>query len=431
MRIFEFDFNNNYELVKAQGEYRIEGFGRKSWACEPSFKPLSADAKPLSSVIKMKIIKELKMRDPEIALHCGIGSQRETPARPAQTTPAVTSDSTGGQQITMDIQNVIKEAVTEGIKAGRDYNPYEQAIVETIIEKGQMISVDDIMKGAQDRIDKFIREEYGNLPKTVEVKVNDIPQGQTSGLFHEKFDTILKFVANNIPVFLVGEAGTGKNHTLEQVAEAMNLQFYFTNAVTQEYKLTGFIDANGTYHETEFYKAFKDGGLFFLDEMDASIPEVLIMLNASIANRYFDFPTGRINAHPDFRVVSAGNTFGNGASMEYTGRNQLDGATLDRFAVVPFTYDPAVEKELAQDMDLYSFIVGTRNAIAKKNVQFIVSMRATINARKMLETMTKLEIVEFVIFKSMPKDDIKIIINDIPNGEWRKALKEYSERGDY
>lgn len=69
----------------------------------------------------------------------------------------------------------------------------------------------------------------------------------------------------------------------------MGLDFYFTNAVSQEYKLTGFIDANGKYQETQFYKAFTQGGLFFLDEMDASIPEVLVILNAAIANRYFDF----------------------------------------------------------------------------------------------------------------------------------------------
>lgn len=46
----------------------------------------------------------------------------------------------------------------------------------------------------------------------------------------------------------------------------------------------------GNYQETQFFKAFTEGGLFMLDEMDASIPEVLVILNAAIANRYFDFP---------------------------------------------------------------------------------------------------------------------------------------------
>ena len=116
-------------------------------------------------------------------------------------------------------------------------------------------------------------------------------------------------------MFLAGPAGSGKNVICKQIAKALDLDFYFSNAVTQEYKLTGFTDANGTYHESQFYKAFRNGGLFMLDEMDASIPEVLIILNAAIANRYFDFPApiGYVEAHPDFRVVAAGNTFGNGA----------------------------------------------------------------------------------------------------------------------
>ena len=92
---------------------------------------------------------------------------------------------------------------------------------------------------------------------------------------------------------------------MKQVAKALGLDFYFTNAVTQEYKITGFTDANGRYQETQFYKAFKNGGLFMLDEMDASIPEVLVILNAAIANGYFDFPApiGFVEAHRTLELL--------------------------------------------------------------------------------------------------------------------------------
>ena len=136
---------------------------------------------------------------------------------------------------------------------------------------------------------------------------------------HEKLEEVLSFVQMNEPVMLVGSAGTGKNVICSQIAELLDLEFYFSNAITQEYKLTGFIDANGRYHETQFYKAFKNGGLFMLDEIDASIPETLIILNSAIANRYFDFPNEKVYAHENFRVISAGNTFGKGASYEYVG----------------------------------------------------------------------------------------------------------------
>ena len=91
------------------------------------------------------------------------------------------------------------------------------------------------------------------------------------------------------------------------------------STVTQEFKFTGYQDGNGLYHDTNFYKAVKNGGLFFMDEMDSSASEVLVGLNACLANGYFDFPNGTIQAHKDFRVISAGNTIGRGATDDYAG----------------------------------------------------------------------------------------------------------------
>lgn len=185
-------------------------------------------------------------------------------------------------------------------------------------------------------------------PKEDETERKDTEQ-ENKAIQHNQYNTIKTCIQNNIPVYLVGEAGTGKNYTLESIAWDLELDFYFTNSVQQEYKLTGFIDAGGKYHETEFYKAFTKGGLFFLDEMDASIPEVLVLLNAAIANGYFEFPNGRKEAHEDFRVVAAGNTVGSGADELYTGRLVLDQATLDRFVIIEFDYDRNVELHLANN----------------------------------------------------------------------------------
>ena len=80
--------------------------------------------------------------------------------------------------------------------------------------------------------------------------------------------------------------------------------------------------------------------------MDASVPETLIILNAAIANRYFDFPTGRVRANPKFRVIAAGNTLGTGADINYTGRYSLDRASLDRFALVQIDYSREIENAI-------------------------------------------------------------------------------------
>ena len=242
---------------------------------------------------------------------------------------------------------------------------------------------------------------------------------------------MLKFVANDEPVFLTGPAGSGKNVLCKQVAEALGLKFYFTNAVTQEYKLTGFTDAMGNYQATQFYKAFTEGGVFMLDEMDASIPEVLVILNAAIANRYFDFPApiGYVEAHPDFRVIAAGNTCGQGADYQYVGRNQLDMASLDRFAIVKIGYSEAIENSVAGgDVKLAQFCRDFRAAAQKAGQQVVVSYRAIGRLAKMLQILELDEALETCLVKGMEKDDLNIIIAELPSNEYRQALKRIADR---
>lgn len=226
----------------------------------------------------------------------------------------------------------------------------------------------NIGKQVEAQINNYVSDKV--VMKVVEYKGE---QKKVEGIAHEKFETILKYVAMNEPVMLSGSAGTGKNVIAKQVAEALGLQFYFSNAVTQEYKITGYGDANGEYVKTQFFDAFTKGGLFLLDEMDASCPEALIVLNCAIANGYFDFPVlGRMEAHPDFRVMANANTYGTGATMEYVGRNQLDGATLNRFAIVEVDYDKRIEDNVCPDKDIADFCRAFRNICRK--MEYITSL---------------------------------------------------------
>lgn len=320
-----------------------------------------------------------------------------------------------------DITNQLKDIASKM----NERNLYDDAIQDVIINKVKKLSIENITEDIKLELNNYIRNTFGILPKKIEI-TNNGKKKEISGIFHKKFDEILNIVNKGIPLMLTGPAGSGKNHTLEQIAQALDLEFYFTNAVTQEYKLTGFIDANGVYQETQFYKAFKDGGLFFLDEVDASVPEALIILNSAIANGYFDFPCGKVQCNKNFRVVCAGNTFGTGADMVYVGRNALDGATLDRFVTIQFDYDEEVEQQLAYDNDLYTFIKELRSAIKEASLRYIVSMRATINASKMLEIGIDInEILKTTIVKNMSRDDLNVIVKKINgSGKWFNAFKE-------
>lgn len=301
----------------------------------------------------------------------------------------------------------------------------EQALLDGIVSKGKDLATEELEKELKDRLNDFIKNTYGALPQRITIVKKDVEYDKT-GLFHKEFEKVLKLVNMNLPVMLTGGAGAGKNFMLEQVSTALGFDFYYTSTITQEYKLTGFIDGGGKYHETEFYKAFTQGGVFMLDEIDASIPECLVILNGAIANGYFDFPTGREFAHEDFRVVCAGNTVGLGADMVYTGRNVLDGATLDRFVLVEIDYDPRIEENLCQDEELRKFLYDVRKSVKYNKINHIVGMRCFKYAYELLVNgFEKNFIIKSVILKGLQKDDINVLKASLnKENEWYGHIEQ-------
>lgn len=259
------------------------------------------------------------------------------------------------------------------------------------------------------------------ITEEIEKEVN--PPKKNEKIVHREYEHIKTCVEIGIPVYLSGPAGSGKNYTIKNIAKDLGLDFYFTNSVQQEYKITGFIDAGGVFHETEFYKAFKDGGLFFLDEMDASIPEVLILLNAAIANGYFEFPNGRIDANENFRVISAGNTIGRGADDNYTGRMVIDASTLDRFVLIEFGYDERVELDICKgDSELVGFIHSLREQAERFGMNNVFSYRCMEYIVKLMGTTMELEkILKITVFKGMTADDIRMFSFDSDFGKYGEA----------
>jgi len=308
----------------------------------------------------------------------------------------------------------VPQQTTES-KAGFAFDLMGQVMLE-MLAKTKTADVEvEIGKRMERRLEQYILDNYGPIHRKIEIEL-DGKTTKIEGVVHEKFDEVLKFVKMGEPVFLTGPAGSGKNVLAQQIAKTLGLKFYFSNAVTQEYKITGFTDANGVFHESQFYKAFKDGGLFMLDEMDASIPEVLIILNAAIANRYFDFPApiGYVEAHPDFRVIAAGNTFGSGADYDYVGRNQLDAASLDRFGMVRINYDSRIEEACAMgNADLLRFCRKFREATKKAGIRVVVSYRAISRMAKLDSLMDADELLDSCLIKSLDAGDMETIKNDL------------------
>lgn len=319
---------------------------------------------------------------------------------------------------TLELIDVKREYDTKGkkrvsTKALKKLNEIELPSDEGDFDWDDIDSIDDTF--GDDLIDKdfdFDQEaeweqiEKEELEAEREKKELEMLKGE---IHHDKYEMIKTCLNCGIPVYLAGPAGSGKNHTVEQIAEELGWNFYFSNSIQQEYKLTGFIDAGGDFHETEFYKACTDTEecVFFLDEIDASIPDVLVLLNAAIANGYFEFPNGRVD-FDNVHFVAAGNTVGSGADDMYTGRMVLDQATLDRFAIIDFDYCELIEKKLTKNnKELIEFIHNLRKFAQDKGIRATFSYRCLIMITKLEKAGMSLEdIMRIVIMKGLDKDTI-------------------------
>lgn len=257
-------------------------------------------------------------------------------------------------------------------------------------------------------------------PKQIEVNMNGVTKVMEGKLTHDLFETVLKSVVCG-PVLLVGPAGAGKTTIAAQVSEALGIKFYFTGAITSEYKLMGFIDANGRIVSTAFREAYTKGGLFLFDEMDASLPQALLAFNNALANNSCDFPDGNFERHKDFYVMGAANTYGHGADRVYVGRNQLDAASLDRFIMIPMGYDEKMENQLSTNTDWIENVQLVREAVKQLKLRYIVSPRATLYGTALLNQGVRFDDVEqMVIFKGMPPEDVKMT---------RAKMKEIATKG--
>jgi hypothetical protein len=249
------------------------------------------------------------------------------------------------------------------------------------------------------RVIELIREhapkpDSVTVRQEIVIKRDDTERTLPDAPRHMIFADALATVAADVNLFLVGPAGSGKTTLAAQIAEALELPFQFNGALDSPYKLSGFIDAQGRIVSTAFRRAYSEGAVYLFDEVDASLPGALLAFNAALANGHADFPDGTIERHPNFRCIAAANTFGLGADRQYVGRNQLDAASLDRFAFLEMPYDEKLERLLAGDTDWTAFVQSARHACDTLKLRHVVSPRASIAGAKMLSRGMKRETVE-------------------------------------
>ena len=280
-----------------------------------------------------------------------------------------------------------------------------------------------------EKFDDYVVNNPAKTRQTIEL-VNPVTGYSSTEVHHEKFKTVLAYVANRLNVLLVGPAGTGKTHLCKQVADYLGLDFYAVNSITQEYKLTGFIDANGRYHDTEFFRAFtgmfvdedgkikpigNNGGLLAWDELDGSDPNALVTANGALSNGYMDFPCGRFEMAENFRAIACANTWGTGASAEYVGRYQLDAATRNRFGSIEIDYDENIEMSIANDKELVEFMHNFRNCCKKYGILHIASYRDIERLSVLKQVIGYKDAMKTGLLMNLEQDDLNMMYHDFEN----------------
>lgn len=211
---------------------------------------------------------------------------------------------------------------------------------------------------------------------------------------HPMLETLILTVSardiagHRINAWLAGPMGSGKTTAARMAAEALGLAFAPMGAMSQAHELMGFVDAGGVYHDTPFVRAYRadgQGGVVLLDELDSADPTITLLLNGPLDNGIMTLPTGEvIHRHPDCVVIGAGNTYGNGATAEYVGRNRLDGAFLDRFAFIDWAYDETLETALAGNAEWSGRVQSARRRAAKAGLKIAITPRASIRGAALI-----------------------------------------------
>lgn len=261
-----------------------------------------------------------------------------------------------------------------------DKNNPLQGLMDYILENAvKPEQVEEIVKAS-------IQKALNGMPvKTVvhnPVTSQKVQLDLTHSKFEEVFDTA---TCPDVNLCLVGPTGSGKTTIAKHVAKALGYDYVIVSitAGVSEGALTGWLLPVGK--EGQFLhidavaleKWRKGNCVILIDEMDSGDPNTLLIANNMFGGDELFIPQRheepRVKRGENVIVIGAMNTYGSGADMIYSGRNQLDGATRARFIFMELGYCAKLEKKILNNDELLEWAHPIRKAIKKHKLQRIMS----------------------------------------------------------
>lgn len=341
----------------------------------------------------------------EAASMASASTQTEQPeAEPVQ----VSDTSVDVPSAAMPAKVLVDEAPrAETVGAANQMATILESLMRNAAPKAKSIDADEVKAIVAEML-----KSVDSRVATIEIKAGDSVVATVAGRQHHKFEHIVKTVSTRVQnrrmhVWLVGPSGSGKSFLAGQVAKAQNLTYYSTSAIQSKYDLIGFVSPTGAEAtlRTPFREAFEKGGLFAWDDIDASDPRAFVAFNEALSNGRFAFPDKVVEQHEDFVCVASANTWGQGATADYVGRNKIDAATLSRFVRIPVDYDEDLEREMVGNHEWSRFIQRMRAAVKTEGIKVLVTPRHTLQGVALLSAGLDRKTVEsYTVFAGLDGD---------------------------
>lgn len=283
--------------------------------------------------------------------------------------------------------------------------------------------VKDLIEHTEDleaKIEEVERIKNSHI-KVLEIKYhNGTTKKIKDVILPEIYQDVLDLAECRRNILIVGPTGCGKTWLAELIANTLNLRYgsmSCTSGMSEAHLLgrtvPNLMKGRNIFVGAGFLDCYEKGGVYLLDEVDASDSNLLLALNTALSNRYCNVPNRRkkprADQHDDFICIATANTYGRGADRVYVGRNQLDEATIERFRMgtVVMGYDLVVEKALCPDDDLRTELQRIRTRIEQSGVRRIVSTRFLQDAHIMRKKKDwSVEKIKKVLFQGWTKEEV-------------------------